>query len=345
MLFQNKARIGPDIFVPVKLVATTDSQIVNEVIKATNRQTAVLPEALESLTPFHKELEDFYNLQERQVNQSDRIYYERRSKQFLLDNIDPRNIVSLTGQIKSFIGMFLNEPHSHPRYYGELLQAYSDRLFVQDHRPEPYYASGVALLTLERFLNANNGEKPFRPYKHQLLMILRCLICGPDAPNLNSRETSAYSLGIVAALRDSKRGRDLFSEAKDFLKVCLNNFEIDSGNKQQGSQRNPPHRLRAFTELLSHSLRARGVQQDGDRGALDPRVGELEVGQIRWYDDWKNFGFIERVGGDRIFVHGGEMVSIPWHFRVDGTRVRYTVIENTRYPGRVMAGRVVLEDK
>ena len=83
MLFQNKMRIGADIFVPVKLVATTDTQIVNEVIKATNRQTAVLPEALESLTPFHRELEDFYNLQERNLDQPDRFYYERRSKQFL----------------------------------------------------------------------------------------------------------------------------------------------------------------------------------------------------------------------------------------------------------------------
>ena len=345
MLFQNKARIGPDIFVPVKLVATTDSQVVNEVIKATNRQTAVLPEALESLTPFHKELEDFYNLREREVSQSDRIYYERRSKQFLLDNIDPRNIVSLTGQIKSFIGMFLNEPHSHPRYYGELLQAYSDRLFVQDHRPEPYYASGIALLTLERFLNANSSEKPFRPYKHQLLMILRGLICGPDVPNLNSRNISAYSLRIVTALRDPTRGRSLFSEAKDLLQGCLNKFVADSRSKLHGSQRNPPHRLRAFTELLSHSLRDRGVQQDGDRGFVDPRLGELELGRILWYDDWKNFGFIERAGGDRIFVHGGEMVSIPWHFRVDGTKVKYTVIESTRYPGRVMAGAVMLVEE
>ena len=59
VLFQNKASMDADTFIPIKLVATNDSQVVAEVIKATNRQTAVHPEALESLSPFHKELEDF----------------------------------------------------------------------------------------------------------------------------------------------------------------------------------------------------------------------------------------------------------------------------------------------
>ena len=141
ILFQNKSALNAATFIPVKLVATRDRQVIVDVIKATNRQTAVLPEALESLTPFHKELEDFYALQESARDLSDRFYYERRSKQYAIDNISPRNIVTLTGQIKSFIGMFLNEPHSHPRYYGELLRSYEGRIFANDHKPDPYYTN------------------------------------------------------------------------------------------------------------------------------------------------------------------------------------------------------------
>lgn len=54
-------------YIPVKLVVTDDSEVINEVIKATNRQTAVLPESLESLSPFHRELEDFYNVRQADV--------------------------------------------------------------------------------------------------------------------------------------------------------------------------------------------------------------------------------------------------------------------------------------
>ena len=194
ILFQNRVNISSDTFIPVKLLATRDRQVITEVIKATNRQTAVLPEALESLTPFHKELEDFYSVQESNRESSDRIYYERRSKKYALDNISPRNIVSLTGQIKSFIGMFLNEPHSHPRYYGELLRAYEGRLFANDHKPEPYYASGVAMLAVEKWLNARPEQRTLRSYKHQILMLLRTSISGQEIPRLSSNAISGYSL-------------------------------------------------------------------------------------------------------------------------------------------------------
>ena len=343
MLFQNKSKIGANIFVPVKLVATVNSQVVTEVIKATNRQTSVLPEALESLTPFHKELEDFYNVQEGAREFSDRIYYERRSKQFAMDNIDTRNIVTLTGQIKSFIGMFLNEPHSHPRYYGELLQSYADRLFMADHRPEPYYASGVALLTIERWINATPSERALLSYKHQMLMLLRALIVGADIPRLNSNKISEYSLGIVNALRDPNRGREECTRAAELLKRCLKTFKSNNQGQQQGSRSNPPHHLRAFTELLIQSVQSADSAHASPQISQYPSVGAEEQGKILWYDDWKNFGFIERAAGDKIFVHEGEIASVPWHYRVLGTQVRYRVVESTRYPGKVMAGDVKLE--
>ena len=149
IIFQNKENIGADIFVPCKIVATDNSLVVNEVIKATNRQTAVLPEALESLSLFHRNLEDFYLTQEDKRDTADRIYYERRSKQYAMDNINPSNVVTLTGQIKSFVAMFLNEPHSQHRYYGELLKSYANeqgRLFADHHNPAPYYTTRAASL-------------------------------------------------------------------------------------------------------------------------------------------------------------------------------------------------------
>ena len=110
MIFQNKSKIDAHTFVPLKLVATNDSQVVTDVIRATNRQTEVLPEALESLTPFHKDLETFYLTQERMRNAP--VLYERRSKQYAMDDVSLASIVTLTRQITSSVAMFLNEPHS-----------------------------------------------------------------------------------------------------------------------------------------------------------------------------------------------------------------------------------------
>ena len=338
ILFQSKDHINADTFIPVKLVATRDRQVITEVIKATNRQTAVLPEALESLTPFHKELEDFYAIRESSRSAPDRIYYERRSKQYVMDNISQRNIVTLTGQIKSFIGMFLNEPHSHPHYYGELLRSYEGRLFLSDHKPESYYASGVALLTLEKWLNARPAERDLRSYKHQLLMLLRVSITGKDIPRLNSNAISAYSLKIVDALRDPNRSDEECKKAVDLLRATLAKFG------RRGGERNPPHRIRAFTERLIEELPSgepdRTIQQLQNIGM----PGGVERGRIIWFDGWKNYGFIERDGGGDIFVHDSEISAIPWHLRVTGTGVRFKAVENPKSRGVQMASDVELDN-
>ena len=343
ILFQNKEVVGADTFIPVKLVVTDDSQVVNEVIKATNRQTAVLPEALESLSTFHRELEDLYNSREAGTSSSDRIYYERRSKQYAMDNIRPTNIVTLTGQITSFIGMFLDEPHSHPRYYGELLKSYEGRIFASDHKPEPYYASGVSLLMVDKWLNSSQPYRELRAYKHQLLMLLKLFISGPNMPRLNSYAISGYSLQIVDALRDPDRGYEEFIKATNVLRTSLDNFRTNYQRQSTNDvQRNPPHRLRAFTEQLKQSgLPSSSRQSDLDiEGELSP--GEMTQGPIRFFDDVKKYGFIGSVKGQDVFVHESEITAVPYHLRITGMEVQYRVAENPRSPGMLMACEVKL---
>ena len=70
------------------------------------------------------------------------LYYERRSKQYDLDDtINKTKVISLSIMIASYIAMFLNEPHSTHRYYGELLTAYKNRLFLDSDSYEVYYIS------------------------------------------------------------------------------------------------------------------------------------------------------------------------------------------------------------
>ncbi len=336
VLFENKDAVTERIFVPVKLVATDDSRVIVEVIKATNRQTAVLPEALESLSDFHKNLEAFYAAREGEQSPADRIHYERRSKQYFMDNISPNNIVTLTGQIKSFVAMFLDEPHSYPRYYGELLKSYEDRLFVDDHKPAPYYASGVALLTIEKLLGSRKIDRRLRSYKHHLLMLVRMLVGGYNTPKLNSNAITDYSLGVVDALRAQSTGPNgHVARAVQVLNRSIRTFPPVSSA--------PPHRLKAFTEKLIRDLHAGKTITVTDDAAAVPELGRRESGRILWYNESKYFGFVERSAGGDIFVHEGEIGRIPWHLRERGTEVTYTVIESSRQPGRVMAGDVMLK--
>ena len=267
------------------------------------------------------------------------IYYERRSKQYAMDNISPKNIVSLTAQIKSFVAMFLNEPHSHVHYYGELLRLYEGRIFANDHRPEPYYAAGVALLTIERWLNQHPGERALRAYKYQMLMILRASIGSADLPRFSSNAIAKYSLGMIDVLKDPQRAEEECQRAAELVKDSLTNF----GSRR--NDRNPPHRLRAFSGMLLRAQATDGASPTRNNKWNEASSRQVERGRIKWFDNWKNYGFIERDASEDIFVHGTEIGAVPWHLRMPDTRVSFKVGENPKAAGMQMAVGVGIEEQ
>ena len=334
VLFNNKERVGKDVFIPVKIVVTSDRQTVNDVIKATNRQTPVLPEALESLTPFHRELEEFYLASERHLPEPERIYYERRSKQYAVDRLSSSRIVTLTTQIKSFVGMYLEEPHSHPRYYGELLSAYEGRLFALDHKPDAYYSSGVVMHVLEKWLSHGRGD--IRAYRYHLLYIVRVLVAGYDVPKFNSKTIEPYALSITQRMRAADYG-DVFEQAARIIHDARNRFESTQASSGRDFQ-NPPHRLRDFTAVVKSVVAEKMRREIGGpsskTGQTDAARPEREEGAgiLKWFDQWKGFGFIERDGGEDLFVHVDEMRDVPWKLKGPGTRVRFIVGRRSNDP-------------
>ena len=113
VLYRCREQINSRVHLPVKLIVTDNAEITNRIIRGTNRQTEVLPEAFESLSPFHRTLEEFYASFGKEENK--RLYYERRSKQYASLPVKPRDIVTLALQAQAFLAMFLDEPHSTHR--------------------------------------------------------------------------------------------------------------------------------------------------------------------------------------------------------------------------------------
>ena len=309
VLHLNKKAVDANLFVPVKIVTILDGRVTDDVIKATNRQTAVLPEALESLTTFHKDLEEYYIHRSHRAFE-ETFYYERRSKQYLLENISAKNIVTLTAQTKSFVAMFLNEPHSHPRYYGELLASYRNRLFLPDHRREAYFASGVSLIALERIFNSGEFDRNLRRYKYHVLMMLRIQIAGADIPHLNSAKIVEYVDEIIDCIRDPARFR---SECEQSIR---NIHDLLGRSSLRKDSRNPPDRLRAFTMALLSEFGPKTevtIVERGGRGR----------GEIEFFDPWKNVGAIVDERGGKIYFDGKQLAGLPLRLRRKGTRVEY----------------------
>lgn len=171
VLFANSSSIGELTQIVVKLIEPEDAEISSSVIRATNSQTEVKVEAFESLSPFHKDLEEYYKAKEGVVQ--DAIYYERRSKQYDgVPSINPLQVVTLSSQIKAYIACELREPQSTHRYFGELLESYRDRMFREGDQLDRYYLSSLILNRVERILKRKSQFASYKFMKYQLVMLI-----------------------------------------------------------------------------------------------------------------------------------------------------------------------------
>jgi AIPR protein len=186
VLFANKDVLVLGTHIILRMIETTDPEIAVNVIKATNRQTEVKVEAFESLSEFHKDLEEYYKAQVRKRKYP--IYYERHSKQY--DN-DPKvrgnQVVTLSAQIKSYVSAQFAQPQSTHWYFSELLDSNRDKMFIKGEPLARYYVASSILNRLEDMFRRRLLQKAFKGFKyHLVLMIYNFLIlvhsskAGPD---------------------------------------------------------------------------------------------------------------------------------------------------------------------
>ena len=150
VLYRHKNELD-GVMIPVKIIASENQDVINMIIRSTNRQTQVTLEAFESIKEIQKQIQDFYNT----YSLVDRLYYERRNREY--DRINagriPRNqVFTIPMQIMTHAAMFLEKPHIAERqYYGELLRDNANVLFQKDDLPIVYYTSARTLFKVGIF--------------------------------------------------------------------------------------------------------------------------------------------------------------------------------------------------
>ncbi|HEY9062308.1 MAG TPA: AIPR family protein [Pseudobacteroides sp.] len=222
VLFDNKDCIGENVYLLAKIIEVKNESVLDRIIYTTNRQTEVKSEAFTSAKPFHKRLEDYFN----SIDPKYKLYYERRSKQYeLSDGINKNKVVTLSTQIYSYISMFLNEPHSTHRYYGELLQSYSNRIFSDGSLSEPYYISAYFTHKVVNEIKAKNLSK-YTKFKFHIICALRAIAVGKDVSAGNSRNLKKKCTELMNIISDENQIAQLINTAisclEEAIKRCSN---------------------------------------------------------------------------------------------------------------------------
>lgn len=56
------------------------------------------------------------------------------------------------------------------------------------------------------------------------------------------------------------------------------------------------------------------------------------TGTVKWFNDAKGFGFIQREGGPDVFVHFSAIASTGFKSLVEGDKVEFEIVEGQKGP-------------
>ena len=61
-------------------------------------------------------------------------------------------------------------------------------------------------------------------------------------------------------------------------------------------------------------------------------MAERETGTVKWFNDAKGFGFIEREGADDVFVHHSAIRGEGFRSLAEGQQVEFEVVQGQKGP-------------
>lgn len=219
VLFDARGWLGADTFIPLKVISTSDEDIISAVITSTNRQTQVTADDLYAMSAFQKKLEALYDA----YPDKKKLFYERRSKQYAsINGIEKVRIIGKTQQIRAFAAMFLDDAHRAARYYSDLRAQVGSKIFNDSHKLEPYYAAAYASYKLEFLFRNSLLPLYYKPARYHLLMALRYIIGGSEMPSWNANKMVKYANSIAEVMWSDDDAVDAFKDAIAAVDVALN---------------------------------------------------------------------------------------------------------------------------
>lgn len=278
-------KMGTDLLdakVIVKIIETTGEAVAQGIVRGTNRQNIVYEEAFETIRQFHKDLEDFFNIME--VPGFQKIYYERRSKQYYFDSqIKPYQKINFRMLIQSMVAMYMNKVEISHRHESKLIAEYKDKLFVEGQSFYPYYVAALLTANLAHLMKKEKSFADVKNYKMHILFVLQELNMGP-APNINEKgKIEEYCKKFLKLLSRSNFENLVTIAVNKFRNLMSKWIEMKGDNYRFAIKDRPE-----FTDFMLEELRGTAKRNSADsiyRGIV------MSVNKDR---DGNLYGFISR---------------------------------------------------
>ena len=196
VLYDNRKLLDASVRIPVRIISTTDDDVMEAIITATNRQTEVKQDQFFALRTFSKKLEAYF----KTFPDDKTLYYERRAHQYDSGSVEKTKIIGHQNLVRAVGALILQEPHRTTRSYRLLTEEVGKSIFNDNDRLEPYYVAAYALYKLEYLFRNRKIDAKYKPARY-LILLAACLSVDPQPLKpLNANDVGRRALKIAEAL-------------------------------------------------------------------------------------------------------------------------------------------------
>lgn len=247
----NARSFAKDILVPVKIIHTTDADVISMIVKSTNRQTPVPTEAFVALENYHKHLQMTFEAYAKDTEMA--VYYERRSGElaFRKNSGNSFEVATLHSIIRSVTSVYFQEPYIvYNNNPANILKNRYAKLFQPDQPYEVYY---ISYYLFAKFIDMSN-KKVFNGFEYKLrfyiIMVARSLLSEKAiCDGLNTKEIKSEVKRLTEIIKtEPTKISDALVKAKGIVDEVV--------NQKPENRRDLDNTLRSpeFTKEILHKV-------------------------------------------------------------------------------------------
>jgi len=195
VLYENSGSLNDKITIMAKIIETDDQDIVDDIVKSTNRQNKIEEHQFLATLDSVKAVERYFVA--RGGDEDHRLYFERRPNQYGRDGIPSIRIFDLKELARCTGAMFLDKPDVASRYPNQLVEELQGTVFDPKNKEEIFYTAAYCNYRLKLLHSNNRIDKSLNRFKWYSLMALRYRICGQTPANVTSSKVEKDCEAII----------------------------------------------------------------------------------------------------------------------------------------------------
>ncbi|WP_375276130.1 AIPR family protein [Methylorubrum thiocyanatum] len=186
VLFEHRLRVSDDATLMLKIVETDEPEVVDDIVRSTNRQAKVGEDQFLATLDAVKAIERYFEA--RGTDESKKLYFERRKNQYAGNEEAKALRIFDVKEVARCVGaMFFDRPELASRYPNRLTGEMRSLIFNKNYDEEVFYIAAYTYYRL-RLLFGSKIEAKYMKLRWHILMAIKYYVCGENFPQLNSNK-------------------------------------------------------------------------------------------------------------------------------------------------------------